>query len=226
MGAPVGEERQAAQTKVLRRLDASLSPSPLTNRDAPVVQALLASRVAAGAGPNTVRKERGMIISFYAWAWRHGMSAPRRCSRCGPCRYRPAPRGARPTPYKRWEIRELWVCSTCVGRGLMPSGRLGDDEPVGPGLRSPDFALTTEELADIRPGRWQAERLKALARGIEAHEGVGGEVGEPDEVGVVDVDGVRLRVVAGKPPFTLAVRARVVGGDLAGVPLADPESSP
>jgi hypothetical protein len=63
--ACVTDARRAAQTKVLRRLEDSVAPASLRDIDAQLIEAFLASRLAAGAGPNTVRKERGMIMSFY-----------------------------------------------------------------------------------------------------------------------------------------------------------------
>jgi integrase len=107
--AAVGDERNAAQTKVLRRLEESVAPSPLPDVDALLLQTFLASRLAAEASPNTVRKERGMINAFYTWAWRQGhVSAETLLA----VRSVPVPAGstgvARPRPYKRWEIRDLW----------------------------------------------------------------------------------------------------------------------
>src|SRR3954454_21463062 len=108
--AGVTDARRAAQTKVLRQLEGSVTPASLRDTNAELIQAFLASRLAAGAGPNTVRKERGMIMSFYAWAWRHG-HVP--ADTLLAIRSVPVPAGstgvARPKPYKRWEIRTLWA---------------------------------------------------------------------------------------------------------------------
>src|SRR4051794_1188876 len=101
-------ERKAAQMKVLRRLQSSLSPASLTDVDAGALESFLEGRL-ADLSPNTVRKERGMIASFYTWAWRQGhVDADTLLG----VRDVPVPAGstgvARPRPYTRWEIRTLW----------------------------------------------------------------------------------------------------------------------
>ena len=71
----------------------------------------------------------------------------------------------------------------------------------------------------------QRERLEALRLWVEADDGVGAEVGEPDLVALVDVDGVGLRPRAGQLPGTPGAARRVVDADLAAIPLAHPDAA-
>src|SRR4029079_7877596 len=74
-------------------------------------------------------------------------------------------------------------------------------------------------------GRRQRQDREALGPGIEADERVAAEVGQPDDVAIVDVDGVRLRGGAGELPLAPRLARGVVHADLAGVPLADPDAA-
>src|SRR4051794_13574868 len=105
----VTPERRAAQAGTLQRLSCHLEGASVLDADAHALQAYLDARRAQGLAPNSVRKERAILLSFYTWAWREGdISAETLLS----LRAVPAPTGstgvAQPHPYKRWEIRELW----------------------------------------------------------------------------------------------------------------------
>ena len=117
-----------------------------------------------------------------------------------------------------------WRSQAARGVSSRRSAGADDHELVGGGLGAPDLAGAAEQLADGRAAR-EAERRERLVVGVEADERVRAEVGEPDDVALVDVDGVGLRAGAGQPPLAPAARRRVVAADLAGVPLADPEAA-
>ncbi len=74
------------------------------------IEQYLESRLAAGAAPGTVRKERAMIVSFYQWAWRHGLVT---ADTLMSVRAVPVPPGstgvARPKPYSSKEMHALWA---------------------------------------------------------------------------------------------------------------------
>jgi integrase len=105
----VSVARRKAQLKVLRHFERQIAPISLLCADQAMLRSFLDGRRAGGAGPNTVRKERAMITAFYAWAWEHGHVGAETLLAM---RDVPAPADstgvARPEPYKRWEIQELW----------------------------------------------------------------------------------------------------------------------
>src|SRR5688572_20349420 len=91
-----------------------------------------------------------------------------------------------------------------TGRGKRPrSLTVGahDDEGINPGLGAPDLARSAEQLADPRSLVRQGHDGEGFRVGIEADDRVRPEIGQPDIVALVDVDGVRLRGVAGQPPL-------------------------
>src|SRR4029079_16403949 len=98
-----------------------------------------------------------------------------------------------------------------------------DDEPVGAGLGSPDLPRPAEQLTHRR-ARAERDAREAPRRRSEPPEPATPEVGQPDGVPVVDVDGVDLRR-PGDVPLAPLLRRRVIAGDLAGVPLSDPDHS-
>ena len=74
-------------------------------------------------------------------------------------------------------------------------------------------------------GCGEREGFELLGGEVEADESVGAEVGEPDEVELVDVDGVGAGSDAGEGPFTPVLGAWIEAGELAGIPLADPDAA-
>lgn len=102
-------------------------------------------------------------------------------------------------------------------------GGVDDEEFVGGGGGGPDLAGAAEDLAEVRVGAGQGKGGKGFGGWVEADEGVGAEIGEPDDVLVVDVDGVGHGTAAGKFPFAPLVCAGVVHTELADVPFGDPD---
>ena len=98
-------------------------------------------------------------------------------------------------------------------RGRSASG--GEAEPRKSGRRracprrlgAPDLAGAAEDLADVRVERQRTGEPRVR---VEAHQRVGAEVAQPDDVRVVDVDRVGLRLRAGQAPLAPAPRRRVV----------------
>jgi hypothetical protein len=64
-----------------------------------------------------------------------------------------------------------------------------------------------------------------LGARVEPHDGVRSKVAHPNDVAIVDVDGIRLGVRAQQPPFAPAASRRVEHPELPRVPLADPDPS-
>src|SRR3546814_1163768 len=60
---------------------------------------------------------------------------------------------------------------------------------------------------------------------IEAKDGIGAEVAEPDLVLRIDIDRIGTRPRAGQLPGPPVVGGWVVDADLAGIPLADPNAA-
>src|SRR5206468_2100285 len=88
---------------------------------------------------------------------------------------------------------------------------------------APRFAGTAGHLAYVRLVFVGREAVERLGDGIEAHERVGGPVGEPHLVLVVDVHRVRVRD-AGQLPFAPGAAHRVVHSYLPRVPVAHPHT--
>jgi integrase len=106
---PVSDDRRSAQLKVLRQLERCVAPAPLLSADGEAVRAFLDGRRVTGASPNTLRKERAMILSFFTWAWRRGHVPAETLVSVRSVAPPPGSTGvARPNPYKRWEMQELW----------------------------------------------------------------------------------------------------------------------
>src|SRR5690606_23239260 len=94
---------------------------------------------------------------------------------------------------------------------------------VGAGLGQPDLAGPAQDLAYTGAVPLAREDLELFGHRIEAHDGVGAEIAQPDLVLIVDIDGVRARSLARQAPRLPAVAGRVVDADLTGIPLADPD---
>src|SRR4029453_13712854 len=78
--------------------------------------------------------------------------------------------------------------------------RLDHDETVIAGFAAPGFAGTAVELAHIRARFVAGECVELFRHGIEAQNRVRPEIGDPDLVLVVDIDGIGARIVAGQLP--------------------------
>src|SRR6476659_5724425 len=73
--------------------------------------------------------------------------------------------------------------------------RLDHDEAVIAGFAAPGFAGSAVELAHIGARFVARECVELFRQGIEAQDRVGAEIGEPDLVLVVDIDGIGARIV-------------------------------
>ena len=93
--------------------------------------------------------------------------------------------------------------------------------------------LSGSQTSPARPRIWrtrgafvrQRDALERLAAGIEAEDRVAAEVAQPDHVALVDVDRVRLRVVARQLPGAPGRLRRVVHREVAAQPFADPDAA-
>src|SRR5258708_1159010 len=101
--------------------------------------------------------------------------------------------------------------------------RAQDKKLVRAGLRAPDLALATRELAHARVAVGERIGLECLGLGIEAEDGVRAPVADPDGVDLVDVDRVGLRAVARKVPARPALGLVVVAEEIAAIPAGDPK---
>src|SRR4029450_6604243 len=90
---------------------------------------------------------------------------------------------------------------------------------------TPDLASTVVELTHRGIRLVARKTLERLALGIEPENGVGGEIGHPHLVLVVHINGVSMRLIAGKLLDSPAFRCRVVDTEMSEVPLANPKAS-
>src|SRR6266446_9120857 len=109
------------------------------------------------------------------------------------------------------------------GPGLRPLLCLQDEELVGAGFSTPDFALSACELPHAGVTVGQGEGLEFLGLGIEAQDRVRAPVADPHDIGLVDIDGVGLRPVARQAPARPGLGFAVVSEQVATVPAGDPE---
>src|SRR5439155_6861341 len=82
--------------------------------------------------------------------------------------------------------------------------------------RAPDLTRPPEELTDCGVRRRMREQSERLGPRIETDDRVRAPVGEPHDVLIVDVDGVRHGVRARQLPLFPLLRARGIAPDLAG----------
>ena len=121
------------------------------------------------------------------------LAAPAAISRS--MRASPAARGATPPPRPRRRETQHIAAAELAAR--MDQSRRGQSRTTTsrsvPDSRAPDFARPAEHLAHRGAALVAREALEFFGRRIEAHDGVGEPVGDPDLVLVVDID----RVAAG-----------------------------
>src|ERR1700750_16130 len=106
--------------------------------------------------------------------------------------------------------------------GVISGFGLDHEDPVVAGLAAPEFARPAVELAHIGVGLVAGEHIELLGCGIEAHDRLGREIGEPDLVLVVDKDRIGAGLLARQLPAPPGAVGGIVHRDMAGVPLADP----
>src|SRR5262245_5845380 len=106
-----------------------------------------------------------------------------------------------------------------------PSFRAEDHEAIVARLRRPDLARPPQHLPDVRATLVARKHAERLRRRLEPDDRVGAEIAEPDDVALVDVDGVGPWAVAGQPPRLPRLGLGVVDADVTGVPFADPDAT-
>ena len=92
--------------------------------------------------------------------------------------------------------------------------------PDSPPQVSPGRPSSCRTLA---PGLSLGKALNFSVDGIEAHDRVGAEIGEPDLVLVVDIDRIGARIVARQLPGLPGAVGGIVHRHVAAVPFADPD---
>jgi integrase len=106
--ATLSDDRRRGSLRVLRELQAWCDRADETLTEPNVLRSLLGAWEAAGAHPSTTRKQRAMILAFYAWAWREGHISGDTLLELRAIRL---PSGtharAQPHPYRPGELREL-----------------------------------------------------------------------------------------------------------------------
>src|SRR5713101_8186557 len=111
------------------------------------------------------------------------------------------------------------------GPGLRPLLCLEQEELVGAGFSTPDFALAACELPHAGVAVGQREGLEFLGPGIEAQDRVRAPVADPHHIGLVDIDGVGLRPIARQVPARPSLGLAVVAEEVAAAPAGDPEGA-
>src|SRR6185295_8554951 len=93
-----------------------------------------------------------------------------------------------------------------------PRGSILDEhQPVVAGFCAPGFAGPAQHLADLRAALAARERLEFLRGRVEADNGIGQEVGQPNLVLLVDIDGVASAArIARQQPRLPILRGRLV----------------
>jgi len=104
----VSEARKRDHLRMLQQFAAFLAPRSLRDAKGPDLAAYLSKRSDDGYAPNTLRKERQMVLSFFSWAYENQqISADTFLS----MRLVPTPAGAtsriRPEPYAPKELRKF-----------------------------------------------------------------------------------------------------------------------
>src|SRR6185295_16834390 len=98
-----------------------------------------------------------------------------------------------------------------------------DHQPVGAGLRAPHLAGAAEHVAHRGAALVRREAVELLGRGIKTQYRVGDEVGDPHLVLVVDIDRIAAAPAFRQREGLPGPAFRVVTGELAGMPEADPQ---
>src|SRR3990170_3887135 len=199
----------------------------------------------AGSPSSSHALKARSFAAMPASAWAVKKAAVARSSRSAPCRTPAASAVVRCSnaDAQSWlasAARPAWSGSagvevrgdvTSVMPGLCHPGQAArsapesdDDQAIGRRFRTPDLAAPAEELADVGRAAIVGEGQERPGRKVEVVDGVRAEIGDPDAVRLVDIDGIRLGVARHVPllPFR---RRRVVAGELAGGPLGDPETA-
>ena len=83
---------------------------------------------------------------------------------------------------------------------LRPLLRPEHEELVGAGFRTANFGLAPGELPHGSRTGPAAERAQFRGPGIEVHTRAGAPVADPHHIGLIDIEGIRLRAVTGQVP--------------------------
>src|SRR5688572_188849 len=174
------------------------------------------------------------LTSPFAISWASSLTRPRTRTRAS--RRRPALASSSPTPStspaRSCTGARSASSSTTSGPARRRAGRLDaglagshDDELVDRRLGAPELAAAAELLPHCCSRARQPDGAEALRARIEADDRVRAEVGQPDDVAVVDVHRIWLRSRAGQAPLAPAPGCGVVHRHLPRVPLAHPDAA-
>src|SRR6185369_9758614 len=119
----------------------------------------------------------------------------------------PPSRPPSPASLTRASRTRRWAAPSSGDRALL---RADHHQPVGAGFRAPDFAGPAEQLPHLGVGAVAGKALEAFGLRIEAHDGIGAEIGQPHLVLVIDIDGIGFRPLARQAPAAPGVRRRIV----------------
>lgn len=104
----LGDARRAAVARTLADLERSLAPRGLADASASDLSAFLDDQLAKGLHPNTVRKSRAMVRSFYGWLYERGeISADTLLAIRAIRPPAGSSRRPQPKPYRRGDLSEL-----------------------------------------------------------------------------------------------------------------------
>lgn len=199
--------RQRDHLRLLRDFGRHFGGVHPSEVEAPDLRAFFEARHAAGYAPNTLRKERQMVLSFFDWAVQENVLDPARFEALR--RVKPPGGGSsriQPTPYSAKELRRLW--KTMEDRWP----KLPDAEArkrverwqrgVAPYRRIRSHVIRTQLEAVVA-----LSLHSALRRGetFELHV----DDMHPDNAHVVVWSGERFKGDVRLVPFTEACRARV-----------------
>jgi integrase len=104
----VSEARKRDHLRILRQFNASIAPRSIQDAKGPDLADYLSQKRDEGYAPNTLRKERQMALSFFAWAYETDRIGPEALISM---RATVSPQGAtsriRPQPYSVEELRKF-----------------------------------------------------------------------------------------------------------------------
>lgn len=203
----VSEGRRRDTLRFLRGFDSWLGTRALIEAQGADLAAYLAKRGTNGYAPNTLRKERHMALSYFAWAFETGhIRAETLLSLRGVKPPAAASGQARPVPYSRKELRELREAINArwpklpVGEARHRVTRWREGVTPYPRIRKHAIRLQLEAVVAL-----------CLHSGLRRGEVFALHIDDvhPDNAYVVVWQGARFRSEARQVPFTAACRERV-----------------
>lgn len=204
----ISTRRQRDHLRLLRQLDASLAPRSLTEATGEDLTAYLALRRETGCAAGTLRKERQMALSFFAWAHRTGkvggdtLIAMRSTasSLCASDRARPRPYSSRELASFREALDRRWPLLSNRDDARRSVERCRAGKSPYSRIRKHAIRLQLDALISI-----------ALHGGLRRRELLALTVDDMhyDNAYVVVWSGERFKSAAREVPFTETARASV-----------------